>query len=91
MEVCGGIAANGSMVRLDVFTKNSKYYLIPYYVDDIAKRRVKNKAIVANKNENLWETVDSTFDFLFSIYKNDLIYVIDSKGKSLWILQWLQP
>lgn len=84
VEVCGGIAANGSMVRLDVFTKNSKYYLIPYYVDDIAKRRVKNKAIVANKNENLWETVDSTFDFLFSIYKNDLIYVIDSKGKELF-------
>lgn len=84
VEVCGGIASNGSMVKVDVFTKNSKYYLVPYYVDDLAKNKVKDKAIIPAKPELLWETVDSSFDFVFSLFKNDLVNIIDSKGKELF-------
>lgn len=80
VDVCGGIAANGEMVRVDVYTKNGKYYLIPYYVDDIAKKQVKNRAIVANKSIDEWEIIDKSFEFLFSIYKNDLLKIIDSKN-----------
>jgi CRISPR-associated endonuclease Csn1 len=72
------------MVRVDVFTKNSKYYLVPYYVGDLAKNKAKNKAIIGAKPELLWETVDSSFDYVFSLFKNDLVNVIDSKGKELF-------
>jgi len=84
VKVRGGIASNGGMVRIDVFEKDSKYYLIPYYVDDIAKKRVKNKAIVHSKDEEYWITVDASFNFLFSLFKNDLVKILDSKGKEIF-------
>lgn len=84
VRVCSGLAANGSMVRVDVYTKGGKYFLIPYYVDDIAKKKIKNRAITANKKESDWEIVDNTYTFMFSIFRNDLLRVVDSKKKEIF-------
>ena len=78
--VRGGIAANGGMVRVDVYQKGGKYYLIPYYVNDIALKTVKNKAIVAGKDIKDWMEINPTYDFVCSLYRNDLLKIVDSKG-----------
>lgn len=84
VPVRDGIASNGGMVRVDVYRKNEKYFLVPYYVDDIAKKKIKRYAIKQGKNEIEWDFVDSSFDFCFSIFRNDLIQVIDCAGKEIF-------
>lgn len=74
-----GVADNASMVRVDVFTKNGKYFLVPIYTWQVAKGILPNKAIVANKDENQWDEIDDSFKFEFTIYPNDLVKVITKK------------
>ena len=73
VAVQGGIAANGSMVRVDVFEKTGKFYLVPIYVADMLKEELPNRAIKAHKNEEEWFVMDDTYNFKFSLYHNDLI------------------
>src|SRR3569832_1676738 len=42
-----GIANNGSMLRVDVFSKGSKFYAVPIYVADAARKELPNRAVVA--------------------------------------------
>lgn len=81
VEVRGGIAANGGMVRVDVYSKDGKYYLIPYYVSDIAAGIVKNRAITQGRDVGEWVVVDSSYDFVCSLYKYDLIRLADRNGE----------
>lgn len=74
-----GIADNASMVRVDVFTKSGKYFLVPIYTWQVAKGILPNKAIVAHKDESQWDEIDDSFKFKFSIYSNDLIKVVTKK------------
>lgn len=78
-----GVAANGSMVRIDVFTKNDKYYCIPVYIKDLYKKELPNKAAVASKPYKEWIEIDETYKFKFSLHKNDLIFVSHKTGISL--------
>ncbi len=71
------IADNDSMVRVDVFEKDKKFYLVPLYVSDFAKKQLPNKAIMVNKN---WIEMDENYSFKFSLYPNDLIR-IKKKGE----------
>jgi CRISPR-associated endonuclease Csn1 len=59
---------NGDMSRVDVFTKEGKYYLVPIYVADCAKEELPNKAIVAGKGKE-WIEMDGSYQFLFSLAK----------------------
>lgn len=70
-----GVADNASMVRVDVFTKGGKYFLVPIYTWQVAKGVLPNKAIVALKDENEWIEMDNSYQFIFSLYSNDLIKV----------------
>lgn len=63
------------MVRVDVFNKGGKIYLVPIYVSDTVKPELPNKAIMQRKNYSDWEEMDDK-DFVFSLYPNDLIHVI---------------
>lgn len=81
VEVHGGLADNDRMVRIDVYYKDKKYYLVPVYVMDIALNKIKNKAIAASKSESDWTLIDKSYDFLFSLYYNDLVEV--DTGKEL--------
>ncbi len=68
-----GYAANGNMVRIDVFTRNGKFCFVPIYSSDTVKSYLPNKAVVANKPYDQWIQIDNTCIFKFSLYPNDLI------------------
>lgn len=81
VEVNGGkgIAENGSMVRIDVFRENGKYYFVPVYTADVVKKVLPNKAATHTKPYSVWKVVDDK-DFIFSLYSRDLIHVKSKKG-----------
>ncbi len=74
ISVRGGIAKNDSMLRVDVFAKTGKFFLVPVYVHH-GVTGLPNQAIVALKDENEWTLIDQSFQFYFSIYPNDLVKV----------------
>lgn len=77
-----GFADKTSMVRVDIFTRNGKNYAVPVYVNDVYSKTLPTKAIVANKPKDEWLDVTNTvdpFDFKFSLYPNDLVYISHKK------------
>ena len=70
-----GIADNATMVRVDVFEKGGKYYLVPIYSWQVAKGILPDRAVVALKDEEDWTVIDDSFEFKFVLYANDLIKV----------------
>ena len=75
IPVRGGIAKNDSMLRVDVFTKGGKFYLVPVYVHHRVKG-LPNRAIVAFKDEEEWTLIDQNFEWCFSLYPNELEKII---------------
>jgi CRISPR-associated endonuclease Csn1 len=73
-----GLASNGDMVRVDVFQKNGKYFLVPVYVHHFAAKELPNKAILSGKPEEQWEVMYDR-DFLFSLYRNDFVRIKNKK------------
>ena len=71
----GAIAENANMVRVDVFEKDNKNYLVPIYVSDFARNELPNKAICANKDEKEWIEMTEEYKFKFSLYPNDLVKI----------------
>lgn len=78
IKINEGLASNGDMVRVDVFKRDNKFWLVPIYVHHFAEPQLPNKAIIAFKDEAEWEEMDDN-DFLFSLYKNDLVIVTTKK------------
>ena len=70
-----GIANKGSMIRIDIFTKNNKNYIVPVYTSDYYNGITPNKAIVSHKKQEDWLEITDEYDFKFSLYPNDLIFV----------------
>lgn len=68
-----GVVAKEGMVRIDVYEKDKKYFIVPVYRYHIANRIKPNKAAVASKPESEWIEMDDSYEFKFSLYKNDLI------------------
>lgn len=77
-----GVADNASMVRVDVFTKGGKYFLVPIYTWQVAKGILPNKAVIQGKDEEDWEEIDDA-TFQFSLHPNDLISVKTKKDEFL--------
>lgn len=77
------IAGNLNMVRVDVFKKDNKFYLVPIYAKDFSKKAFPNKAIIAGKNENDWIEMTPEYEFLFSLYPYDLVKVKDKNEAEL--------
>ncbi len=89
IEINGGAVDRGDMARIDVFKKSNKkdkvgYYLVPIYPHQVANPQKwpdpPNRAIVAHKEEDKWTSIDSTFEFLFSLSIHDYIEVAKSDG-----------
>lgn len=78
-----GAAGNASIVRTDIFYKDKKYYAVPVYVSDVYKGELPNRAIEAYKPREKWPVMDENYEFLFSLFPNDLIYIEHKKGFSL--------
>lgn len=73
IDVRGGVANNGDMIRIDVFEKNGKYFIVPIYTKDINKP-LPNLAVIQGKHESNWEPVDDS-EFIFSLYPNDIVNI----------------
>lgn len=77
------LAANESMVRVDVFYipegRDKGYYFVPLYVSDVVKDKLPNKAIVQGKDYENWKEMNDK-DFCFSLYKNDLFFIERKKA-----------
>lgn len=71
-----GGAANDKMYRVDVFKKGGKFYLCPVYMADVYAKKLSNKVIEIGKE---WSEIDETFEFLFSLYQNDLVRFVSAK------------
>lgn len=74
-----GIAENGSMVRIDVFRKDGKYYFVPIYTADVVKKVLPNRAATAKKMYAEWKVMDDK-DFIFTLYSRDLVHIKSNKG-----------
>lgn len=78
-----GIAANGSMVRIDVFyVEDEGYYFVPIYVADTKRAELPNKAVVAYKAYSDWKEMRAQ-NFIFSLYPGDLVRIRSRKGIKL--------
>lgn len=79
-----GIAANanGSMVRVDVFRANGKYYFVPVYIADVVRKKLPMKAVTVGKPFQQWREMEDK-DFLFSLYSRDLISFKSKNGKKV--------
>ena len=83
VEVCGGIADNGGMVRIDVYyVPEDGYYLIPVYTSDVVKGVLPQRAAVAGKPYDQWVQM-SDEHFIFTLYPGDLIRVEAKKEINL--------
>ena len=78
-----GIAANGKMVRLDVFyVQGEGYYFVPLYTADTVKPDLPCLAVTTSKKDPSWKKMQEE-DFLFSLYSGDLVRIVSSKGIKL--------
>lgn len=77
-----GVATKPSMVRVDVFIKEGRFYLVPVYVPDIVRGLLPTRAITPGKIYEEWRVIDSSFRFQFSLYHNDVIKV-KPKGRTV--------
>jgi len=73
IAVRNGVSDNGRMIRVDVFRKNSKFYLVPVYTEHAYKGITPNEAISGSKDG--WTPIDDTFLFQFSLYPYDIVKV----------------
>ena len=74
-----GIAGNNTMIRIDVFRENGKYYYVPIYAADVVKKRLPNKAATAHKQYEDWREMEDQ-NFIFSLYPKDLIHIRSKKN-----------
>ncbi|UCV12372.1 type II CRISPR RNA-guided endonuclease Cas9 [Dechloromonas denitrificans] len=74
IPVRGGIAKNDTMLRVDVFSKAGKFHLVPVYVHHRVTG-LPNRAVVGKKDESQWTLMDSSYEFRFTLYPNDLFFL----------------
>ncbi len=71
-----------SMVRVDVFARNGRYYLVPVYAWQVARLdRPPMRAIVAHKEEDQWDVIDDSFVFRFSLYPGSYVIAVNRSGE----------
>lgn len=70
-----GLIQKEGIARLDIYEKSNKYYAVPVYRYQIANGIIPKKAAMQGKKEEDWTIMDETYNFKFSIFKNDLIEI----------------
>lgn len=78
IQIRSGLAAQESLIRVDVFTKEGKFYLIPLYVADTVKKKRLDQTADGETQ------IDNSFHFRFALHPNDLAKVtLKGKGSIL--------
>jgi CRISPR-associated endonuclease Csn1 len=74
-------ADQASMVRVDVFTKAGRFYLVPVYAWQLVSlASPPMRAIKSLAGENDWYEIDDTFVFLWTIYSGSYLKAVGSDG-----------
>ena len=77
------IVKNDAMIRVDLYSKDGKYFGVPVYVADLYRGELPKRAATANKPQNEWREMDDTYTFEMSIYQDDLLRIESKKGIEL--------
>lgn len=83
LEKNKGIVKNDGMIRVDLYSKDGKYFGVPVYVADLYRGELPKRAATQNKPQNEWRVVDDTYTFEMSIYQDDLLHIENKKGIEL--------
>lgn len=92
VQVRGGSADRGEIVRVDVFAKPNKrgkdeFYLVPIYPHHVMNKREwpvpPMRAVVAYKEEESWPQIDDSFTFKFSLNPRSYVEVTKPTGELL--------
>lgn len=87
VDIRGGTADRGDMVRIDVFTKLSakgtrQFFLVPVYPHEImVSDTPPNRAVQGGGDETKWPLIDAGYEFLWSIYSMSLIELTKPDGE----------
>lgn len=83
LEKNKGIVKNDGMIRVDLYSKDGKYFGVPVYVADLYRGELPKRAATQNKPQNEWRVIDDTYTFEMSIYQDDLLRIENKKGIEL--------
>jgi CRISPR-associated endonuclease Csn1 len=92
VQVRGGTADRGEMVRVDVFTKPNKrgkaeFYLVPIYPHQVMNKREHpyppTKAVAQAKPEEEWFEMTPEYTFRMSLYPRSLLEITKPDGEIL--------
>jgi CRISPR-associated endonuclease Csn1 len=90
----GGSVEKGEVKRIDVFKKDEKYFFVPIYPHEIESKKIRdlNVAISTGKYKDYPNeiTIDDSFDFKFSLFKNDLTVVKQNANEALQYVYFSQ-
>ena len=83
LEKNKGIVKNDGMIRVDLYSKDGKYFGVPVYVADLYRGELPKKAATSGKPQNEWRVMDDTYTFEMSIYQDDLLRIESEDGIEL--------
>lgn len=83
LEKNKGIVKNDGMIRVDLYSKDGKYFGVPVYVADLYRGELPKKAATPEKPQNEWCLMDDTYTFEMSIYQDDLLRIESEDGIEL--------
>lgn len=78
-----GIVKTDNIMRLDLYSKDGKYFGVPVYVADLYRGELPKRAATQKKSQNEWRIMDDTYTFEMSIYQDDLLRIESKKGIEL--------
>lgn len=90
VNIRGGTADRGEMVRVDVFTRPNKrgkdeFYLVPIYPHQVMDRQAwpepPMRAVAAFKDEDEWFEMTAEYAFRMSIYPRSCVEVVKPDGE----------
>ena len=70
------------MLRIDIFTKNEKFYAVPVYLIDLYNGKLPTKVCKVNTSVENWDDISNGYEFEFSLYSGDLFYLKNKNGVS---------
>lgn len=80
--VNGGLAANGDIIRTDIFGRGEKFFAVPVYMHQLAENDIPSRAITAHKPEKEWAVMREE-EFLFTLYPGEFLRVELKKGEAV--------
>ena len=83
LEKNKGIVKNDGMIRVDLYSKDGKYFGVPVYVADLYRGELPKRAATSGKPQNEWRVMDGTYTFEMSIYQDDLLRIESEDGIEL--------